>query len=111
MIGAAQQTLSAAGYGGQRLVLGDVTHLPFPADTFDVVIITGAIGLFRRTFQRQALSELARVARREVRLLEPYKKRPGLYPSRVLGCLTASIRFLMTCLANAGWMPAWNGLL
>lgn len=60
---------SAAGSGA--IVRADATALPFGAASVDVVVATGVLGLLDRGRRSDALREMARVARREVRLLEP----------------------------------------
>ncbi|MEM4724373.1 MAG: class I SAM-dependent methyltransferase [Candidatus Hadarchaeum sp.] len=77
--------LEQAGFDPTRIARGDVTELSFPNDHFDAVVVTGAIGLFQPEKQQVAIREMARVTKRELRLLEPFEKRPGLYSARVLG--------------------------
>lgn len=48
----------------------DVTHLPFPEDTFDVAVTVE--GLHHTADPEAALQELVRIARRRVALIEPY---------------------------------------
>jgi ubiquinone/menaquinone biosynthesis C-methylase UbiE len=84
MVERARGKLVEAGFDPQRVARADVTRLPFADGTFDTVLSTGAIGLFQRPAQRAAVGELARVARREVRLLESFEKQEGLYLGRVL---------------------------
>lgn len=84
MVEQARGKLVETGFDPQRIAQADVTRLPFAAGAFDTVLSTGAIGLFQRSVQRAAVGELARVARREVRLLESFEKREGLYLGRAL---------------------------
>ncbi len=92
MAAQAQATLAQAGWDPAHIVRADVTRLPFPDAAFDAVLSTGAIGLFRRAMQETAMQELARVTRREVRLLEPFEKRKGLYGGRILAFLFDGMR-------------------
>jgi ubiquinone/menaquinone biosynthesis C-methylase UbiE len=62
--------------------VADVTRLPFADRQFDIVVSTGAIALFPASAQRAALTEMARIAGVEVRLLESYEKRPEWYWGR-----------------------------
>jgi SAM-dependent methyltransferase len=64
----------AAGGGGAAgaVVRSDGTRLPFEDASFDLVIASAVIGLLPRAERRAALREIARVARGEVRLLEPF---------------------------------------
>ncbi|MGF1504428.1 MAG: class I SAM-dependent methyltransferase [Anaerolineae bacterium] len=89
MVELAAAALAGSGHDPRRISRADVTCIPHPDGAFDVVLCTGALGLFDQTMQRRALDELTRVAYHEVRLLEPYEKRPGLYPARVLGAMFA----------------------
>lgn len=92
MAAQAQATLSQAGFDPTRIVRADVTRLPFADAAFDAVLSTGAIALFRLPVQRAAIGELARVARREVRLLEAFEKRKGLYGGRVVAFMLDGMR-------------------
>lgn len=66
---AGRRVASAPGSG--LIVRADITALPFRAASFDTVAATGVLGLLDRRTRRAALRELARVARSDVRLLEP----------------------------------------
>jgi ubiquinone/menaquinone biosynthesis C-methylase UbiE len=92
MTAQAQTKLAQAGFDPSRIARADVTRLPFAAGSFDAVISTGAIGLFKPAVQQAALEELTRVARREVRLLESFEKREGLYLGRVLAFMFDGMR-------------------
>jgi ubiquinone/menaquinone biosynthesis C-methylase UbiE len=87
MVEAAKSKLSEAGYPPERIMEADVTRLPYQDGEFDTVISTGAIGLFGHSMQEQAVGEIVRVARREIRLLEPFEKKKGLYVGRILAFL------------------------
>jgi len=84
MVEQAQAKLKEAGFETERISVADVTQLPFPDNDFEFVISTGSIALFRLPAQRAAMGEMARIASREVRLLEPIEKQRGLYLGRVL---------------------------
>lgn len=84
MVNTAKSKLSEAGFPPERILEADVTHLPYQDGEFDVVISTGAIGLFKPPMQVKAIQEIARVARLEIRLLEPFEKKKGLYGGRML---------------------------
>ena len=58
---------------GARFVPGSVTTLPFPDDSFDVVGCFEVLEHLPGELPRQALSELARVARRGVVLSVPHE--------------------------------------
>ena len=62
--------------GRGAAVRADVAALPFADRSFDVVVATGVLGLLGLGHRATALREMARVAKREVRLLEPVH-RPG----------------------------------
>jgi ubiquinone/menaquinone biosynthesis C-methylase UbiE len=64
------------------LVQGDVTANPFPDKAFDIVLCSGTLGLLRRPQRAVALREMARIARREVRMLEPFSV-PGRRSPRI----------------------------
>lgn len=57
--------------GSPRVVIGDARALPFGDDSFDVVISTGFLGLLPASTRAEVLSEMTRVGRREIRVLEP----------------------------------------
>jgi len=82
----AKAKLARAGFDPERIVRADVTRLPFADGSFSTVISTGSIALFKRSDQRAAMEELARVAQREVRLLESFEKQKGAY--KTWGSLT-----------------------
>lgn len=88
----AKAKLTQSGFAPQRVATADVKRLPFADDTFDTVIATGSIALFDLSDQRAAIKELARVARREVRLLESFEKKKGLYLGRILAFLFDGMR-------------------
>lgn len=92
MVEAAKSKLSQAGYPPERIREADVTHLPYHDGEFDTVISTGAIGLFSSSMQVQAITEIVRVARCEIRLLEPVEKKKGLYGGRILAFLFDGMR-------------------
>ena len=73
--------------GGGRLVLEMLKK------NIDAIIIsTGAIGLFKAPMQVKAIQEIARVARHEIRLLEPFEKKKGLYGGRILAFMFDGMR-------------------
>jgi ubiquinone/menaquinone biosynthesis C-methylase UbiE len=92
MVTQAKNKLVQAGLDRARIARADVTHLPFADAAFDAVISTGAIALFKPEVQRAALSELARVARHEVRLLESFEQQKGLYGGRVMAFIFDGMR-------------------
>ena len=92
MVGQAKTELAQAGFDSARIARADVLRLPFADATFDAVISTGAIALFGPEAQRAAISELSRVARREVRLLESFEQRKGLYGGRILAFMFDGMR-------------------
>jgi SAM-dependent methyltransferase len=57
-------------------VRAELAALPFADRSFDVVVATGVLGLLELGHRSTALREMARVSKREVRLLEPVH-RPG----------------------------------
>ncbi|GAA2100380.1 hypothetical protein GCM10009841_15020 [Microlunatus panaciterrae] len=82
---------TGCGPGTAALVRADVTALPFADDAFDVVLAAGVLGLLDCDSRRAALQEMARVARTEVRLLEPVH-RPGTPQRRMRSHLLALVR-------------------
>lgn len=58
-------------HGAPRLVSGDARSLPFLDNSFDIVLSTGFLGLLMPRERTLVLAEIARVARRELRALEP----------------------------------------
>jgi len=71
MVARAGRAMDAWGPGHGLVVRADVTSLPFPAASFDVVVATGVLGLLAVPARRLVLHEMVRVSRGEVRLLEP----------------------------------------
>ncbi|NDJ54964.1 MAG: class I SAM-dependent methyltransferase [Chloroflexi bacterium] len=96
MVRLAQQKLAEHDFDPQVITQGDLTQLAFRDNSFDVVVTTGVLGTFSAEMQQAALKELTRVAGSELRLLEPFEKRPGLYPARVVGWLFDGQRPLKT---------------
>ena len=92
MVNAAKSKLSQAGFPPERILEADVTHLPYQNGEFDIIISTGAIGLFKAPMQVKAIQEIARVARHEIRLLEPFEKKKGLYGGRILAFMFDGMR-------------------
>ena len=92
MVNAAKSKLSQAGFPPERILEADVTHLPYQNGEFDIIISTGAIGLFKAPMQAKAIQEIARVARHEIRLLEPFEKKNGLYGGRILAFMFDGMR-------------------
>jgi ubiquinone/menaquinone biosynthesis C-methylase UbiE len=84
MLAQARSRFVQTGEDAPKLAQADVTHLPFPDRAFDYVIVTGALGLFPADLKRDALHELVRVCRGEVRLLEPLEEKEGFYGRRLL---------------------------
>ena len=68
----------AVAHGGSAIALvrADLTALPFADDSFDVVLAPAVLGLLDVRLRHRALAEVVRVARTELRLLEPLH-RPG----------------------------------
>lgn len=56
---------------GPRVVAGDARRLPFRDRSFQTVISTGFLGILTPGDRAAVLSEMARVCRTEVRVLEP----------------------------------------
>ncbi len=92
MIGLARSKLTRAGFDPGRVCVASVTALPFGEGGFDAVLSTGAIGLFKSVVQQAALKEMARVAGREVRLLEAFEKKKGWYGGRVWALMFDGMR-------------------
>ena len=92
MVATAQLKLSQAGYPPERIAEADVTHLPYQDGEFDAVISTGSIGLLSTPVQVQAIQEIVRVAQYEIRLLEPFEKKKGIYGGRILAFLFDGMR-------------------
>ena len=84
MVETAKGKLSQAGYPPERILQADVTRLPYQDGEFDTIISTGSIGLLGSTMQVQAIQEIVRIARQDIRLLEPFEKKKGLYGGRIL---------------------------
>lgn len=94
------------------VVRADVTALPFRTESFDIVIATGVLGLLDLPSRRAALREMARVASREVRLLEPIR-RPGAPPRITRSRLIAFVRerpIDLAELTDANLEPELRGL-
>lgn len=101
----------AAWPGRSAVVRADVTALPFRGESFDIVVATGVLGLLDLDSRRAALRDMARVARREVRLLEPVR-RPGAPPRITRSRLIAFVRDRpvdLAELAEAGLEPEVRG--
>jgi len=92
MVELAKTGLSRAGYAPERVLGADVTCLPFADGEFDTVISTGSLALMKTPLQRQAFGQMARVSRGDIRLLEPFEKKKGLYAGRVLAFLFDGMR-------------------
>lgn len=92
MTAQAKTKLAQAGFAPERVVMADVMRLPFADEAFDTVISTGSLALFKPSDQRAALKELARATRHEVRLLESFEKRKGLYGGRILAFMFDGMR-------------------
>lgn len=71
MVARAGRAVGARGPGRGLVVRADVTAVPFPTASFDVVVATGVLGLLGVQVRRVALLEMVRVSRGEIRLLEP----------------------------------------
>lgn len=56
---------------GPRVVVGDAGRLPFRDRSFQTVVSTGFLGILTPEVRAGVLLEMARVCRREVRVLEP----------------------------------------
>lgn len=69
---ARQRIASSAGKG--LVVRADATALPFRTASFDIVIAASVLGLLDLPSRQAALREMARVTRREIRLLEPFSR-------------------------------------
>lgn len=96
-----------AGRGGV-IVRADVTRLPFPDGSFDVVVASAVLGLLPGPARRSALDELVRVTRGEVRLLEPVH-RPGARPHDLRARIVALARgplLELAELSDAGLEPS-----
>ena len=72
MVRRAAAKLRRRGHDAHRVLQADARQLPFGKATFDFVLATGCLGLMPPATQRQVLAEMARVCRRELRLLEPF---------------------------------------
>jgi ubiquinone/menaquinone biosynthesis C-methylase UbiE len=84
MVELAQVKLVNAGFEPERIIKADVTKLPFKNGEYDVVISTGSIALFNLDVQKNAIREMARISRKELRLLESIEKKKGFYWGRIL---------------------------
>ena len=69
---ARRRIASSAGDG--LVVRADATALPFRTGSFDVVLAASVLGLLDLRSRQAALREMARVARGEIRLLEPFSR-------------------------------------
>lgn len=108
MVARAGPHVSAA---GGAVLRADLTRLPFDSCSFDVVLASGVIGLLDPPSRRAALVELARVARGEVRLLEPVH-RPGTRSHSMTAHLVALTRgrpLELADLTEAGLQPRLVG--
>lgn len=83
MVRRAQSVLAEAGYEAGRIQQADVLALPFDDRSFDSVIVTGGLALLPHEQQKQALLEMRRVARRDLRLMESFELREGFYWGRL----------------------------
>ena len=86
---AGRRVASSPGQG--VVVRADVTALPFRAESFDIVVAAGVLGLLDLDSRHAALREMARVVRGEVRLLEPVR-RAGAPPRTTRSRLIALVR-------------------
>jgi len=101
----------ASSPGRGLVVHADVTALPFRAESFDVVVASAVLGLLDLHSRRAALREIARVARGEIRLLEPVR-RAGASPRTLRAHLLGLVRersLELTELAEAGLVPEVHG--
>ena len=101
----------ASSTGRGLVVQADVTALPFRENSFDIVVAAAVLGLLDLRSRQAALREIARVARREIRLLEPFRRAGA--PSRnlrahVIG-LVRERSLELTELAEAGLVPEVKG--
>lgn len=106
---ASQRIASTAGKG--LVVRADATALPFRAGSFDVVIAASVLGLLDLHSRQVALREMARVTRREIRLLEPVRRAGAssrALRAHVLG-LVRDRPLELTELAEAGLVPQVQG--
>ena len=71
MLAHAAHAVRGCGPGRAHLLRADLTALPFTDACFDLVVSTGVLGLLDRPARNTALTEIARVTKGEVRLLEP----------------------------------------
>lgn len=72
MLARAARAVDAWGPGRGLVVRGDVSALPFEGSSFDIVVATGVLGLLTVATRQAVLREMVRIARREIRLLEPF---------------------------------------
>ena len=106
---AGRRVASSPGQG--VVVRADVTALPFRAESFDIVVAAGVLGLLDLDSRHAALREMARVVRGEVRLLEPVR-RAGAPPRTTRSRLIALVRDRpvdLAELAAAGLDPEVRG--
>lgn len=81
----------ASSPGAGAIVRADATALPFRSESFDLVVSTGLLGLLELSSRRAALREMTRVARGEIRLLEPVR-RAGVPPRTTRSRVLAFVR-------------------
>jgi len=82
-----------------RLICADCVALPFPDDSFDHVVSSAVLGLVPPSRRRFALREMARVARGDLRILEPVAPLGRLRRAIALSRHPLSVEEL----AAAGW--------
>lgn len=111
MLARAAARFAGAGLSPAALVQADVARLPFVDRSFDYVLVTGALGLLPRPLLGSALRELARVGRRELRLLEPLEEREGFCWRRALTWLADGMRPIpRALLAGLAYREEWRAL-
>ena len=74
MVARASRVVRAWGPGRGDVVRADLVAMPFRAESFDVVVATGVLGLLEVPRRRAALREMVRVTRGEIQLLEPVRR-------------------------------------
>jgi SAM-dependent methyltransferase len=87
----ASSEASIRGPGRARVLVGDLRGIPFDEGVFDLVVSTGVLGLLTSRERRVALREIARVARSEVRMIEPFS-RPDSTSHPLMSKLVAFVR-------------------
>lgn len=90
MVELARRRLTEAGFTADRVRVADVCTLPYAGGHFDFAVVSG--GLWLVPDQGNALAELLRVCRREVRLLEPFDPEQGYCVGRTLAWLMGGLR-------------------